>query len=64
MHQAGAKIILVGDPDQLKPIFKGEIFRGIAARTGYIELGAIQRQENLGDRQASLNLAKGNIKSL
>ncbi|HIF0138891.1 TPA: Ti-type conjugative transfer relaxase TraA [Legionella anisa] len=59
--KAGTKVILVGDPDQLKPIFKGEIFRGIAAYTGYIELENIKRQNDLGDRLASMNLAKGQI---
>ncbi|MHA3320877.1 Ti-type conjugative transfer relaxase TraA [Legionella pneumophila] len=59
--KAGTKVILVGDPDQLKPIFKGEIFRGIAAYTGYIELENIKRQNDLGDRLASMNLAKGHI---
>ena len=59
--KAGSKVILVGDPDQLKPIRKGEIFRGIAAITGYIELENIRRQHDQGDRQASLNLAKGNV---
>lgn len=59
--KARAKLILIGDPDQLKPINKGEIFRGIAARTGYIELESIKRQEDAGDRKASLNLAKGNF---
>lgn len=61
VNKAGAKIILVGDPDQLKPIHKGEIFRGIAARTGYIELDNIKRQRDEGDRGASLALARGQI---
>ncbi|HHT9861279.1 TPA: Ti-type conjugative transfer relaxase TraA [Legionella pneumophila] len=59
--KAGSKMILVGDPDQLKPIHKGEIFRGIAALTGYIELEHIKRQNDLGDRIASMNMAKGMI---
>ncbi|AOU32774.1 TPA: Ti-type conjugative transfer relaxase TraA [Legionella pneumophila subsp. pneumophila] len=59
--KAGSKVILVGDPDQLKPIHKGEIFRGIAAITGYIELEHIKRQNDLGDRLASMNMAKGMI---
>ncbi|HBD7142687.1 TPA: Ti-type conjugative transfer relaxase TraA [Legionella pneumophila] len=58
-HKAGSKVVLIGDPDQLKPIQKGEIFRGIAARTGYMELENIKRQQDLGDRQASIDLAKG-----
>lgn len=61
--KAGSKVILIGDPDQLKPIHKGEIFKGIAAITGYIELENIKRQRDAGDRAASLNLAKGNIES-
>jgi Ti-type conjugative transfer relaxase TraA len=61
VDEAGAKIVLVGDPDQLKPIYKGEIFRGIAARTGYIELGNIRRQRDEGDRMASLALARGEV---
>lgn len=60
-NKAGSKVVLIGDPDQLKPIQKGEIFRGIAARTGYIELENIKRQQDVGDRQASLDLAKGDI---
>ncbi|KTC97875.1 Ti-type conjugative transfer relaxase TraA [Legionella erythra] len=59
--KAKAKVILVGDPDQLKPIHKGEIFRGIAAHTGYIELEQIRRQRDEGDRMASMDLAKGEI---
>ncbi|MFO2814174.1 Ti-type conjugative transfer relaxase TraA [Legionella pneumophila serogroup 1] len=59
--KAGSKVILVGDPDQLKPIHKGEIFRGIAALTGYIELEHIKRQNDLGDRLASMDMAKGMI---
>lgn len=59
--KSGSKIILIGDPDQLKPIHKGEIFRGIAAITGYIELENIKRQQSIGDRQASLHLAKGQV---
>lgn len=61
VDEAGAKMVLVGDPDQLKPIHKGEIFRGIAARTGYIELGNIRRQRDDGDRMASLALARGEV---
>lgn len=61
VKKAKAKVILIGDPDQLKPIHKGEIFRGIAARTGYVEMENIKRQQDSGDRQASLSLAKGEI---
>ena len=60
--KAGSKVVLIGDPDQLKPIHKGEIFRGIAGLTGYIELENIKRQQDSGDRQASRDMANGNIR--
>ena len=60
-RKAGSKVVLIGDPDQLKPIHKGEIFRGVAALTGYIELENIKRQQDGGDRQASRDLARGHI---
>lgn len=60
-RKAGSKVVLIGDPDQLKPIHKGEIFRGVAALTGYIELENIKRQQDAGDRQASRDLARGHI---
>ena len=60
-NRAQAKVILVGDPQQLKPIQKGEIFRGIADRVGYISLDNITRQLDEGDRQASLMLARGEV---
>jgi Ti-type conjugative transfer relaxase TraA len=63
VQKAGAKIVLLGDPDQLKPIHKGEIFRTLAGLTGYIELENIKRQHDAGDRQASCELAKGNIEA-
>ncbi len=59
--KSGSKVVLIGDPNQLKPIHKGEIFRGVAALTGYIELENIKRQQDAGDRQASRDLARGNI---
>lgn len=64
IHQAkkaGSKVVLVGDPDQLKPIHKGEIFRGIAAITSFVELENIKCQRDAGDRQASLDMSKGHI---
>jgi Ti-type conjugative transfer relaxase TraA len=61
-NKAKAKVILVGDPDQLKPINKGELFRAITSYTGYMELTQIRRQKDLGDRAASLMLSKGEIR--
>ncbi|TWB47472.1 plasmid mobilization system relaxase [Rhizobium sp. ERR 922] len=60
--KAGAKLVLVGDPEQLQPIEAGAAFRAIADRIGYAELETIYRQREQWMRDASLNLARGNIR--
>ncbi len=59
--RAGAKLVLVGDPDQLQPIEAGAAFRAITERIGYAELGLIYRQREIWMRQASSDLAGGRI---
>ncbi len=59
--RAGAKLVLVGDPDQLQPIEAGAAFRAITERIGYAELGLIYRQREIWMRQASTDLAGGRI---
>lgn len=59
VSKAGAKLVLVGDPEQLQPIEAGAAFRAIADRTGYVELGTIYRQRQDWMRVASLDLATG-----
>lgn len=59
--RAGAKLVLVGDPDQLQPIEAGAAFRAIVNRIGYEELETIYRQREDWMRQASLYLARGNV---
>lgn len=61
VSKAGAKLVLVGDPDQLQPIEAGAAFRAIADRIGYAELGIIHRQRESWMRQASTDLARGRI---
>lgn len=61
--RAGAKIVLVGDPEQLQPIEAGAAFRAIVDRIGYAELETIYRQREDWMRKASLDLARGNIGS-
>ncbi|RWG07829.1 Ti-type conjugative transfer relaxase TraA [Mesorhizobium sp.] len=58
---AGAKLVLVGDPDQLQPIEAGAAFRAIADRVGYAELGTIFRQREAWMRTASMDLARGDV---
>ena len=59
--RAGAKIVLVGDPEQLQPIEAGAAFRAIVDRIGYAELETIYRQRADWMRKASLDLASGNV---
>ncbi|MEJ1117011.1 Ti-type conjugative transfer relaxase TraA [Phyllobacterium sp. CCNWLW109] len=59
--RSGAKIVLVGDPEQLQPIEAGAPFRAIANRIGYAELETIYRQHEDWMRTASLALARGRV---
>jgi len=59
--KTGAKLVLVGDPEQLQPIEAGAAFRAIADRIGYAELETIYRQREPWMRDASLDLARGNV---
>lgn len=59
--RAGAKLVLVGDPEQLQPIEAGAAFRAITDRIGYAELDTIYRQREQWMRDASLDLARGNV---
>ena len=60
---AGAKLVLIGDPDQLQPIDAGAAFRAILDRIGYAGLETIYRQNEAWMRAASLDLARGRIES-
>ncbi|MBM3095024.1 Ti-type conjugative transfer relaxase TraA [Ensifer sp. T173] len=59
--KSGAKLVLVGDPEQLQPIEAGAAFRAIADRVGYAELETIYRQREDWMRKASLDLARGRV---
>jgi len=58
---AGAKLVLVGDPEQLQPIEAGAAFRALVDRIGYAELENIYRQKQQWMRDASLDLARGKV---
>ncbi len=55
----GAKVVLVGDAEQLQPIEAGAAFRAIAERVGYQELSGIRRQREAWQRDASGDFARG-----
>ncbi|MEP1572780.1 Ti-type conjugative transfer relaxase TraA [Roseibium album] len=57
----GAKIVLVGDPAQLQPIGAGAPFRAIVERIGFSELEQVRRQRVGWQREATKQLARGNI---
>ncbi len=61
-EEAGAKVVLVGDPDQLQPISAGAAYRSILERTAYSELTEIRRQKDVWAKEASKHFAKGEIK--
>ncbi|HQT61931.1 MULTISPECIES: Ti-type conjugative transfer relaxase TraA [unclassified Acidiphilium] len=56
--RAGAKIVLVGDPEQLQPIGPGAAFRAVAERVGFVELEEIRRQREDWQRAASVDLGR------
>jgi Ti-type conjugative transfer relaxase TraA len=58
-EKAGAKVVLVGDPEQLQAIEAGAPFRGIAARQGYVELTDVRRQREAWQREATQALSSG-----
>ena len=60
-RKKGAKLVLVGDPDQLQPINAGAPFRAIADKIGYAQLSIIHRQKDEWQRLASYDFAKGNM---
>lgn len=56
---ADAKVVLVGDPQQLQAIEAGAAFRAIHERHGGIEIGEVRRQRDDWQREATRQLATG-----
>lgn len=61
VDKAGAKLVLVGDPEQLRAIDAGAAFRAIAERTGTAMMTDIRRQRTRWQREATLDLAQGRV---
>ena len=55
----GAKVVLVGDPQQLQAIEAGAAFRAIAEQVRYVELTDIRRQREDWQQDATKELATG-----
>ncbi|SDN73895.1 Ti-type conjugative transfer relaxase TraA [Ensifer sp. YR511] len=54
---SGAKLVLVGDHEQLQAIGAGSPFRAIVEQVGAVELSEIRRQEHAWQREASVAFA-------
>jgi ATP-dependent exoDNAse (exonuclease V) alpha subunit len=52
-RDAGAKVVLVGDPEQLQAIEAGAEFRSLAEAHGAVEITEIRRQRNDWQRGAT-----------
>ena len=61
IEEIGAKLVLVGDPDQLQPIEAGTPFRNLVDRHGAAKLSEIHRQRDDWQKAASRDLAAGRI---
>ena len=57
--EAGAKVVLVGDPQQLQSIEAGAAFRSIFESNGGTEIGEVRRQREDWQREATRDLASG-----
>ncbi len=60
-HDAGAKLILVGDDRQLSSINRGGMFGALKDRHGAAELSEVKRQHKNDDRRAAEMMAEGNF---
>jgi Ti-type conjugative transfer relaxase TraA len=58
-EKRGAKVVLVGDPEQLQAIEAGGAFRATAERHGSVEITQIRRQRDDWQRDATRQLATG-----
>ena len=59
VHGAGAKLVLVGDPEQLQAIEAGAAFRAVAERVGTMEITTVRRQRAAWQQAATKQLATG-----
>lgn len=58
-REARAKVVLVGDPEQLQAIEAGGAFRAVAERVGSVEITAVRRQRERWQQAATKELATG-----
>ncbi len=61
--EAQAKIVLVGDANQLQPIEAGQLFERIGQEVGVARLTDIRRQRGAADREMVQALASGDMRA-
>ncbi len=59
VRAAGAKVVLVGDPEQLQAIEAGAAFRAVTERVGAVEITEVRRQREAWQQAATRELATG-----
>jgi Ti-type conjugative transfer relaxase TraA len=60
-HDAGAKLIFVGDDRQLSSIDRGGMFGALKDRHGAAALSEVKRQHKIDERRAAEMMAEGNF---
>lgn len=60
-RQSGAKLVLVGDPNQLQSVEAGAAFRTLLERNESASLTEVRRQKTDWQREATIDLSKGNV---
>ena len=60
--QSGAKLVLVGDPQQLQSVEAGAAFRTLLERNDSASLTEVRRQKTEWQREATINLSQGNVR--
>jgi hypothetical protein len=60
-NRASSKVVLLGDPDQLKSIGAGDAYRGLLERYPSARLETVRRQAEPWQRAASEHLAEGRV---
>lgn len=62
VNARGAKLVLLGDPNQLQAIEAGAAFRAISTKTSYLELTEIKRQQEIWQQEATREFALRDVK--
>ena len=58
-ERRGAKVVLVGDPEQLQAIEAGAAFRSLTERHSHVEIAEVRRQRERWQQQATRELSGG-----